>query len=296
MATAGRAVDESPLRAEASAKPLPLLHAIVLGVVQGLSEFLPISSSGHLVVVPWLFGWDELANNPDLKRTFDVALHVGTFVGAFVYFRTDVARYAASAVRSLRRRRIETGDERMAWLLVLASLPAAVIGAVVDSAVDEYPGGVGMVGLMLVVFGVVLFAADRAVARRPTDAFSARDAVLVGMAQALALQPGVSRSGATISMARWLGFDRYAATRISFLMSLPIIAGAGFYKGAQLVADGGLPAGVAGAFTAGTIAAAVTGFAAVWGLLRLVRTRTFAWFVAYRVVAGLVVLAITAAT
>ncbi len=274
---------------------MPLLHAIVLGIVQGLSEFLPISSSGHLAIVPWLFGWDTFDADPGLKRTFDVALHVGTFVGAFTYFRADVVRYAGGAARSLGRRRIDTDDERMAWLLALASVPAAVIGAIVDTTVDTYPGGELMVGVMLVVFGVVLFVADRTVTHRGVGAFGVRDALLVGTAQALALQPGVSRSGATISMARWRGFDRYAATRISFLMSLPIIAGAGVFKGAQLVAEGGIPADLVPAFVAGTLSAAVTGFVAVWGLLRLVRTRTFAFFVVYRIVAGAAVVIIALA-
>lgn len=274
---------------------MPILHAIVLGIVQGLSEFLPISSSGHLVVVPWLFGWDDLATQPELKRTFDVALHVGTFVGAFAYFRSDVVRYVRAAARSLGRRRIETDDERMAWLLGLASVPAAVVGAVVGTVVDTYPGGEAMVGVMLAVFGVVLFAADRVVAERPVAAFRTRDAVLVGMAQALALQPGVSRSGATISMARFLHFDRYAATRISFLMSLPIIAGAGLFEGVQVAAAGGIAAAYVPAFVAGTLAAGLTGFAAVWGLLRLVRTHTFAVFVVYRVAAGLAIVALALA-
>lgn len=269
---------------------MPILHAIVLGIVQGLSEFLPISSSGHLVVVPWLLGWDSFAGDAQLKRSFDVALHVGTFAGAFVYFRADATRYLRSALRSATRRRVETDDERMAWLLALASLPAAVVGAVVGSVVDTYPGGELMVGVMLVVFGVVLFGADRAVTHRGVASFGVRDALLVGVAQAVALQPGVSRSGVTISMARVRGFDRHAATRISFLMSLPIIAGAGLFEGAQLAAAGGVPAGFAAAFAAGMLSAAVTGFLAVWGLLRLVRTRTFAFFVGYRLLAGVAVI------
>ncbi|MDP9070435.1 MAG: undecaprenyl-diphosphate phosphatase [Actinomycetota bacterium] len=272
---------------------MPLLHAIVLGVVQGLSEFLPISSSGHLVLVPWLFGWTELTGNPELKRTFDVALHVGTFVGAAAYFRRDLVAYAGAALRSLRRRSVEGDDERLAWLLLASSLPAALVGAVLDTFVEEQLGAEWLIGVMLVVFGLVLLWADRLRGTRQADAFRLRDALLMGTAQACALQPGVSRSGATISMGRWLGFDRAAAARLSFLMSLPIIGGAGLYKGVDVAAEG-IPAGFGPAFAWGMLASGVTGFLAVWMLLRFVTTRSFLPFVAYRVVVGAAVVAIAA--
>lgn len=275
---------------------MPLLHAIVLGVVQGLSEFLPISSSGHLVLVPWLFGWSELTRNPDVNRTFDVALHVGTFVGAVCYFRRDLALYGRAALRSLRRRSIDHVDERVAWLLLLSSLPAALVGVVLDSFVEEQLGVIWLIGVMLVVFGVVLLWADRLPGRRQEGGFRLREALLMGAAQALALQPGVSRSGATIAMGRWLGFERAAAARLSFLMALPIIGGAGLYKAATLGAEGGLPPGLRAAFAWGTAASAVTGFAAVWGLLRFVRTRSFHPFVAYRVLAGTAVVLLAASS
>ena len=275
---------------------MSILHAIVLGIVQGLSEFLPISSSGHLVVVPWLFGWEELANDPELNRTFDVALHLGTFVGALAYFRNDVVMLAAAAVRSLRGRRVDGDDERLAWLLVVASLPAALVGAVLDNVLSGHYGPEWLVGVMLIVFGAVLWWADRLPQRREVAAFRVRDAVLMGSAQALALQPGVSRSGATISMGRWLGFDRDAAARISFLMSLPITGGAAAYKMLDVfVAGDGLPPGFGAPFAWGIVTSAVTGFIAVWALLRLVRTRTFAPFVVYRFVAGLVIIGVAVA-
>lgn len=272
---------------------MSVLQAIVLGIVQGLSEFLPISSSGHLEVVPWFLGWEEILDNPDINLTFDVALHVGTFVGALAYFRTDVARIVGAALSVLRRRTVETADERLAMLLVVASLPAATIGAVLDRVLDGRYGPIWVIGIMLIAFGAVLWFADRLPERRATVEFEVRDAVLMGFAQALALQPGVSRSGATISMGRWLGFDRDAATRISFLMSLPIIGGAGVYKALDVfVAGDGLPEGVATPFAAGFVAAAITGFVAVWGLLRLVQTRSFAPFVWYRVALGVVVIVV----
>jgi undecaprenyl-diphosphatase len=258
---------------------MPILHAIVLGIVQGLSEFLPISSSGHLLIVPWLFGWDELTRNPDLNRTFDVALHIGTFVAAVAYFRADLWVLARGR------------DRRLLGLLALASVPAATIGFVLDSVLEGHSGGIWLIGVMLIVFGVVLYVCDRLPVRRHVLEFDVRDAVLMGFAQAVALQPGVSRSGATISMGRRLGFDRDAAARLSFLMSIPITGGLGFYKFLKVfVAGDGLPPGFAAPFVWGTIASAVTGFIAVSALLRLVRTRSFTPFVAYRLAAGLAVL------
>ncbi len=272
---------------------MPLLHAIILGIVQGLSEFLPISSSGHLILVPWLFGWSELAENPELNRSFDVALHVGTFLALVVYFRRDLTALARAGLRSLARRRADTRDERLAWLLLVASMPAATVGLVLDSLVEGRTGGEALIGVMLIIFGLVLLVADRAPGRREVDSFRVRDAALMGVAQAVALQPGISRSGATISMGRWLGFDRDAAARISFLMTVPITGGLGLYKAVDVFVLGeGLPPGFAAPFAWGTAAAAVTGFIAVWGLLRLVRTRSFAPFVAYRVVAGAAVIGI----
>jgi undecaprenyl-diphosphatase len=275
---------------------VPILHAIVLGIVQGLTEFLPVSSSGHLVVVPWLFGWDELVRDPELNRTFDVALHVGTFVGALAYFRADIATFARAGWRSVRRRSVQEADERMAWLLFLSAVPAGLVGLLLDSFVEEQLGAEWLIGVMLVVFGLVLLVADRLPGSRPEGEFGVRDVVSMGAAQALALQPGVSRSGATISMGRWLGFSRDAAARLSFLMSLPIIGGVGVYKGLDVVTGAGVPSEFRAAFAWGMAASAVTGFFAVWALLRFVRTRSFLPFVAYRVAAGVAVVAIAASS
>ncbi|MGH9157162.1 MAG: undecaprenyl-diphosphate phosphatase [Acidimicrobiales bacterium] len=260
---------------------MPVLHAIVLGIVQGLTEFLPISSSGHLSVVPWLLGWTELTGNPDLQRSFDVALHMGTFIGAVVYFRRDLWRLA-------------TRQRRLGLLLGLSAVPAAVAGVALESVVEGQLSAKWLIGVMLIVFGLVLAWADRLAGTRQEGSYGPRDALLMGAAQAAALQPGVSRSGATMSMGRRIGFDRDAAARLSFLMSLPIIAGAGLFQGAQVVADGGLPPGVVPAFVWGVVASGVTGFAAVWLLLRLVRTRTFTPFVVYRVIAGVAIIALAA--
>lgn len=261
---------------------MPILHAIVLGIVQGLSEFLPISSSGHLVIVPWLLGWHELDNNLDLKRTFDVALHMGTLAGALVYFRQDIWR-------------LLTRDRRKGWLLALASLPAAAVGALLDNVVEEQLSAEWLIGVMLIVFGLVLWWADRLPERRGESDFAPRSALLMGMAQAAALQPGVSRSGVTLSAARALGFDRDAAARLSFLMSIPIIAGAALYEGLKVARDGGLPAGTEAPFFWGVLSSAVTGFIAIWFLLRLIRSRGFAPFAIYRVLLGLFVIGVAIA-
>ncbi len=269
---------------------MPVVHAIVLGVVQGLTEFLPVSSSGHLLVVPWLFGWNDFRGSASLEKAFDVALHLGTLVGAVAYFRTDLVRLARAAFVAAPER---AGDRRLAWLLVVASIPAAIVGAAFQSTIDEHLGKIWLIAIMLVVFGVVLLWADRLPERRPVDAFRVGDAVAMGVGQALALQPGVSRSGATITMGRYLGFDRDAAARISFLMSIPIIAGALLVKGVDVLRDG-LPEGMAWPFLWGIVTSAVTGYIAVWGLLRLVRTRSFAPFVVYRVLAGVAILGLLA--
>jgi len=299
MARPDRAVYESDvtsLLAAAAPSPahIPILHAIVLGITQGLSEFLPISSSGHLLVVPWLFRWHELTDHPDLNKTFDVALHMGTFVGAAVYFAKDLKDLALGGLRSIRRRAITDDTERLAWLLLLSAIPGAVAGALFEGPIEDHLGKIGLVATMLIVFGVLLLIADRARGERGVKEFTVRDAVIMGAAQALALQPGVSRSGVTISAGRWLRFERDSAARISFLMSLPIIGGAGLYKGLKL-AGTGLAPGTGAAFLWGTVASAITGFAAVWMVLAYVRRRSFAPFVAYRVVVGVALLVTLAA-
>jgi undecaprenyl-diphosphatase len=292
---------------------MPLLHAIVLGIVQGLSEFLPISSSGHLRLVPWLFGWHDFDGRQHLERTFDVALHLGTLVGAIAYFRKDLVGLVRGGLSSLRPSRrlggrsggaVETGvppapgprapfgDEgKLAWLLVASAVPAAILGALLSDQVDKLAEHEWLIGVLLIVFGLVLLWADRLGGRRSADTFSLRDAVLMGGAQSLALAPGVSRSGATITAGRWLGLERDAAARLSFLMSLPIIAGALLFEGARVLKDG-MPAGFGPAFAWGIAVSAVTGYAAVWGTLRLVRTRSFTPFVVYRVAVGIGVLVV----
>ena len=222
---------------------MPILHAIVLAVVQGLTEFFPVSSSGHLAIVPWLFGWDDFAGQPELATAFDVALHLGTLAGAVAYFRKDLWRYATAGVAMVgdaELRKNPTDDARIAWLLLFTAIPGAITGVLLGGVLDSLDDEFWFIGLMLIVFGLVLAWADRLAGSRPTEEF--RDALLMGAGQAFALQPGVSRSGVTMTVGRWLGFERQATVRISFLMSIPIIAGAGAYSLIEVLGAGGIPA------------------------------------------------------
>jgi undecaprenyl-diphosphatase len=265
----------------------------VLGITQGVTEFAPISSSGHLILVPWLFGWSIL-NNPELNKTFDVALHIGTLIGALAYFRHDVARYLVAWVRSIRRRSIATVDERLAWALVVGTIPGAIAGAVLEDFITERLGQPWLIAVMLAVFGVVLYVVDRvAPIRRAMENITVGDGLVLGIAQAIALQPGVSRSGVTITAARGIGLDRPSAARFSFLLALPIIAGAGVFKGIDLLRTG-LPAGMAAPFAWGMIASAVSGFLVIWFLLSYLRRRDFALFMWYRIAVAAIVLAVIA--
>lgn len=276
---------------------MPILHAIVLGIVQGLSEFLPISSSGHLAIVPWLFGWDDFGDNESLAKTFDVALHIGTLAGAVGYFRRDIVVYVREGFRWLAPRNRNGGvpEGPVAWMLVASAIPAGITGVVLSSAIESLDDVFWLIGVMLIVGGVLLAVADRLGGERQSDQFCLRDAMLMGVGQALALQPGVSRSGVTITVARALKFDRAAAARLSFLMSLPVIAGAGAFKFLDVLGEGGIPSDFVAPFVVGMATAAVTGYAAVWGTIRYVQTRTFAPFIGYRLVVGAGVIALVLA-
>jgi undecaprenyl-diphosphatase len=270
---------------------VPILHAIVLGIVQGLSEFLPISSSGHLIIVPWLFDWDDFAGDESLEKTFDVALHIGTLLGVLAYFRTDLVRLVRDGLTAPKSR-----NGRLAWYLAASTVPAAITGALFSDVIEEELGQIWLIALMLVVFGLVLLYADRRKGGRAMAEVSFRDVMIMGAGQAVALQPGVSRSGVTMTAGRMAGLDRDGSARIAFLMSVPITAGAVVFKAAEVFggSGSGIPDGFAPAFAWGIAASAVTGWFAVWGTLRLIRTRTFTPFVAYRVAAGLFVLALYA--
>jgi undecaprenyl-diphosphatase len=262
-----------------------ILQAIVLGITQGVTEFAPISSSGHLILVPWFFNWPIL-NDPNFNKTFDVALHIGTLVGALIYFRSDVALYLRAWFRSIRTRSIATTNERLAWALVIGTIPGVIAGALFESTITDKLGQPVWIALMLAAWAIVLYVVDRvASVRREMSDLTVRDGLVLGVAQALALQPGVSRSGITITAGRAIGLDRTSAARFSFLLSLPIIAGAGLYKGVELLKTG-IPPGMGWPFFWGFVSAAVSGFLIIAFLLSYLRRHDFALFMWYRLAVG----------
>lgn len=266
------------------------VQAAVLGVTQGLTEFIPVSSSGHLIIVPWAFGWKGVYCAEAGNKFFDVALHAGTFVGAALYLRRDLGRLIAAFFASMRARSIRTHDQRMAWYLVLATIPAALIGAALESRITNYLGKPWQIAVLLLVFGLLLYVVDnRAAQHTGYDAMTRNQALGMGVAQALALAPGVSRSGATMTAARAMGVTRDGAARFSFLLSLPITLGAGLYSATQLGDAGGLN-GQGTQFAVGILFSGISGALAVWGVLRLIRTRSYRDFAVYRVAAAAAIL------
>ena len=274
---------------------MPILHAIILGLVQGLSEFLPISSSGHLVLVPWLFGWNDFGS-PAIEKAFDTALHLGTLLAVLFYLRQELVGYVREGVRVIiAPKRADKQMGRRAWLFVASAIPAGVAGAIGEDWVTEKLGKPVMVAVSLIVFGLVLLWADRLAGERDEDSFSTRDAVLIGIAQVIALNPGTSRSGITITAARKFGFSRDAAARVSFLMSVPVIGGAVLFKLAKLAKDG-VPDGLMTPMIVGIVAAGISGWIAMWGMIRMLRNRNFNGFVIYRVLIGTGVLLLAASS
>ena len=268
---------------------MSILHAIILGITQGLSEYLPISSSGHLVLVPWLFGWDDFAGNASLEKSFDVALHLGTLGGAVAYFRRDIVRLSRAAFLQPRSK-----DGRLGWLILVSAVPAAVTGALFADTIEDNTDQIWLIAVMLIVGGLLLALADGTRGKRTIDEVSLKDALAMGVGQAIALQPGVSRSGVTITVGRFVGLGRDGAARFAFLMSLPITAGALLFKWFDVQGEGGLPSEYVAPFAWGIAASAVTGYIAVWGTLTLIRTHSFAPFVLYRLVLGTSILLLLA--
>ena len=269
-------------------------QALVLGIVQGLTELLPISSSGHLILVPWLADWRYLEAHPDFNKTFDVALHLGTLVAVVVYFWSDVVRYVTAGFRSARRRSVSGPDERIAWYVFAATIPAAFAGAAGEDVIEEHLGQPWQIAILLAVFGVLLWLADRLPERRTIQDLRFGTAFAIGVSQILALVPGVSRSGITITTGRAAGLDRDSAARFSFLLLIPVVFGAVVYKGVKHVLIESLPPGSTGPFVVGTLAAAGVGLVAIDVLLGYVRRRDYSPFVVYRLLAAGIVLAIIA--
>jgi len=260
-----------------------VLQALVLGAIQGLSEFLPISSSAHLAIAPWLFHWRD----PGLA--FDVALHFGTLIAVLWYFRVQWAALVGAAARIAVHHRVETEEERRVIYLVIATIPGAIAGLALEKYAETVFRDPRLIATVLIVMGIVLWWVDKQAARdRPLESMRWMDALLVGLAQMFAIIPGVSRSGSTITAGRALRLTREGAAVFSFLMSMPIIAAAALLKVPQVLRTEGLSAPL----VVGVLASAVSGWLAIGVLLRFVLRRSYGVFAAYRVVVGLIVLAI----
>jgi undecaprenyl-diphosphatase len=264
------------------------LQALLIGIVQGLTEFLPISSSGHLIVVPYLFGW----NDPFLTSlAFGVVLHVGTLVALLVYFWRDWARLVPAGLATIRDRSFAGDpDRKLAWMIAATMPPAIVAGLLLNDFFEEQVRQPVLVALMLVVGAAILWTADR-LGRRTSgmDRLGFGGAFLIGSAQALALVPGISRSGISISAGLALGLTREAAARFSFLMAAPIIAGAGAYEIRKLLVGETGVAAEPGPLVVGFLAAAISGLVAIAGLLRYLRRHPMTVFAAYRLVVAAIV-------
>ena len=266
-----------------------VLQALVMGIVQGLTEFLPVSSSGHLIVVPFLLGWNDAFIN---SLAFSVMLHIGTLVALLVYFRKDWVRLVPAGIAAVRDRSFhDDEDRRLAWLLAASTVPAALIGFLLSDVIEASFRSVGLVAVTLVIGGLILLIADRFGAKsRGIEDVTFPIAIGIGAAQALALIPGISRSGISISAARMVGMDRESAARFAFLMATPITAGAGIFEVRKLLAgEGGVQVETL-PLVVGMVAAAVSGLAAIHFMLSFLRRRSLDVFVWYRFALAVVVL------
>ncbi len=282
---------------------ISILESIFLGIIQGLTEFIPVSSSAHLIVVPWLFGWEGLGIN---SLAFDVALHLGTLIAVLWFFRTDWFRLLRAGIAAVQERRIGADpDRRLVWLLVVGCIPGAVVGALAESRIERLfhepnqPYRISAmiaIAAVLALLGAIMLLADRLARHlRPMRSLTLRDALIIGFAQALAVFPGVSRSGATITAGLALGLERPAAARFSFLLSAPIIAGAGLKSAWEVVQglrSGAIPASGLILFPIGFAAAAVSGYFCIKFLLRYLQEHSVAVFTYYRWVLAAVIVVV----
>lgn len=285
---------------------MEIWQAIVLGIVQGLTEFLPISSSGHLIIFPWLLEWESAG------LAFDAAIHLGTLTAVVVYFRREILRmiaaipHALSDPISLLRRPMpgnhaQDVDARLGLMIVVATLPGLVLGVLFEGVIDEFfhteensDRAIATIATMLIVVGLVLYLAERLSKRGKTIGGMAwLDALIIGFAQALALIPGTSRSGATITAGLFRGLNRADAARFSFLAGMPLILGAGLKSVVEAIGEGMTGHEVA-LFVAGGVSAAIVGFVTIWGLLRFLERRSTLVFVVYRILFGISLFALLA--
>jgi undecaprenyl-diphosphatase len=286
---------------------LPLYQAVVLAIVQAFGEFLPISSSAHLILTRWFFGWSEL--DPAMDLTFDVALHAGTLLAVLIYFFPTwvnllVTGFGGRPPMSVSGAGFgnvddaEAGRDRMLlWWIVLGTIPGAIIGKFLDKYAEiKFRENYLLIGTMLVVVGLLMWLAEKfGGQRRPLTGIGPIDALLIGIAQAFALIPGVSRSGSTITAGLARGLDREAAARFSFLLLAPITAGAVLLKAHAVMKAGGLPLGMKTPFLFGISISAVLGLGVIAFFLRFLRTHSLNLFVIYRVVLGLIVIGLAMA-
>ena len=263
---------------------MTVFQAIVLGIIQGLSEFLPISSSAHLALTPWLFGW------PAPGLSFDVALHLGTLIALVWFFWQEWITLARAFFAIVRKRRIETESERRFAFVAVATIPGALAGYLLQDYARTVFRTPALTGAMLIVMGIILWAVDRYARQdRGLPGMNWKDAIAIGLAQMFAIVPGVSRSGSTITAGRAMGFSREATAVFSFLMSFPIIAAAVVFEGRHAIEGG-----VTMPLIAGVIAAAVSGWLAISVLLKFVARNSYGIFAAYRLVIGILVLIVAA--
>jgi undecaprenyl-diphosphatase len=267
------------------------LQAVIMGIVQGLTEFLPISSSGHLILVPFLFGWDD----PFIESlAFSVMLHIGTLAALLIYFGRDWLRLVPAGFATIRDRSFrDDPDRRLAWMLLAASIPAAIAGLLFNDIIETTVRSVGLVALMLVVGAGIMWTADRWGGReKGVEDVTFPIALGLGAAQALALVPGISRSGISISAARFAGLDRQAAARFSFLMATPITLGAALFELRKLASgEAGVDVSI-GPLIAGMLAAFIAGMLAIKVLLGYLRMHSLDVFVAYRLVLAALILVV----
>ncbi len=262
---------------------MTILQAVVMGLVQGLGEFLPISSTAHLILVPWFFGWDP--NVFDLP--FDVALHMGTLLALLIFFWRDWVRLIAAACKGLMNG-VTTAESRLFWYLIVAIIPGGIFGVLLEKAADTYLRNELLIAVMLILMGLVLYWADRQGAKRlGLEKVTLGSSLLIGFSQAIALIPGVSRSGITMTAGLASGLTRVAAARFSFLLSAPIILGAGLVEAPKLLK---MPGAITPHFWIAIIVSFLAGMAGIGFLLRYLQTKSFLPFVWYRLLLGVLVI------
>ncbi len=268
-------------------EPIGWLEAVILGVVQGLTEFLPISSSAHILIVSRLFGWG------DAGAAFTAVTQIGTEIAVLIYFRRDLARILSTWFVSLRRPEVRGSiDARMGWYVIIGTLPIAILGFTFAPVIETAARNLWLVATVLIVFGISLGFVDRWGSKtKALEALNAKDGLLFGFGQALALIPGVSRSGATISVGLAMGYSRVAATRYAFLLAIPAVLASGLYEATKIGSDDNVQWGQT---ILATIIALTVGYFVIAWLIRWVATRSFLPFVIYRVVLGSLLLALLA--